>query len=96
MPVRMHFHVSSAKHCSMGVTHDEHIAMRCNRKVGMSVAMSAAQVRSDAIGNALGICFNPYSLTPERILNAVEDKKERLPAVRHFKSAVPIRTESDS
>jgi 4-hydroxybenzoyl-CoA reductase subunit alpha len=45
------------------------------KEAGMSVAMSAAQAYCNAVGNALGIYFNHYPLTPERILDAIENKK---------------------
>lgn len=44
------------------------------KEAGMSVAMSAAQAYCNAVGNALGIYFNHYPLTPERILEAIENK----------------------
>ncbi len=46
------------------------------KEAGMSVAMSAAQAYCNAVGNALGIYFNHFPLTPERILDAIEKRKE--------------------
>jgi 4-hydroxybenzoyl-CoA reductase subunit alpha len=57
------------------------------KEAGMSVAMSAAQAYSNAIGNALGIYFNHYPLTPERILNAIENKKEGIQPAWDFEPA---------
>lgn len=45
------------------------------KEAGMSVAMSAAQAYCNAVGNALGIYFNHYPLTPARIADAVANKK---------------------
>jgi 4-hydroxybenzoyl-CoA reductase alpha subunit len=45
------------------------------KEAGMSVAMSAAQAYCNAVGNALGIYFNHYPLTPERIADAVRNRK---------------------
>ena len=45
----------------------------------MSVAMSAAQAYCNAVGNALGIYFNHYPLTPERILDAMRTGKPEKP-----------------
>jgi 4-hydroxybenzoyl-CoA reductase subunit alpha len=49
------------------------------KEAGMSVAMSAAQAYCNAIGHAVGIYFNHYPLTPERILDALEN---RLPGIK--------------
>jgi 4-hydroxybenzoyl-CoA reductase subunit alpha len=46
------------------------------KEAGMSVAMSAAQAYCRAVGDALGIYFNHYPLTAERILDAIKRKKE--------------------
>ena len=46
------------------------------KEAGMSVAMSAAQAYCRAVGHALGIYFNRYPLTGERILDAIKRKKE--------------------
>ncbi|MCX5872910.1 MAG: xanthine dehydrogenase family protein molybdopterin-binding subunit [Deltaproteobacteria bacterium] len=45
------------------------------KEAGMSIAMSAAQAYANAIGNALGIYFNRFPLTPERIFDAIENRK---------------------
>jgi len=46
------------------------------KEAGMSVAMSSAQAYCCAVGHALGIYFNHYPLTPERIRDAIERKQE--------------------
>ena len=43
----------------------------------MSVAMSSAQAYCGAISNALGVYFHDYPITPDKILNAIEEKKKR-------------------
>ncbi len=45
------------------------------KEAGMSVAMSAAQAYANAVSNALGIYFNHYPLTPERILHAIKKQE---------------------
>jgi 4-hydroxybenzoyl-CoA reductase subunit alpha len=57
------------------------------KEAGMSVAMSAAQGYCNAVGNALGIYFNHYPLTPERILDAIENKKPGLQTAWEFEPA---------
>jgi CO/xanthine dehydrogenase Mo-binding subunit len=47
------------------------------KEAGMSVAMSSAQAYCGAISNALGVCFNDYPITPDKILNAIEEKRKR-------------------
>lgn len=47
------------------------------KEAGMSVAMSAAQAYCGAISNALGVSFHEYPITPDKILNAIEEKKKR-------------------
>jgi len=54
------------------------------KEAGMSVAMSAAQAYCTAVGNALGIYFNHYPITPERILDAIENKKPGIRTAREF------------
>jgi len=66
------------------------------KEAGMSVAMSAAQAYANAVGHALGIYFNHYPLTPERILDAVENKKEGIATAWEFEPARVIRVETDS
>lgn len=61
------------------------------KEAGMSVAMSAAQAYCNAVGNALGIYFNHYPLTPERILDAIERKKERPDGIRTAWDVKPAR-----
>jgi CO/xanthine dehydrogenase Mo-binding subunit len=63
------------------------------KEAGMSVAMSAAQAYCCAVGNALGIYFNHYPLTPERILDAIENKKPGIHTAWEFPPARAIETE---
>ncbi|MEW6351441.1 MAG: xanthine dehydrogenase family protein molybdopterin-binding subunit [Thermodesulfobacteriota bacterium] len=58
------------------------------KEAGMSVAMSAAQAYCTAVGNALGIYFNHYPLTPVRILDAIENRK---PGIRTAWDLPPAR-----
>jgi len=58
------------------------------KEAGMSVAMSAAQAYCNAVGNALGIYFNHYPLTPARIVDAVANKK---PGIRTAWDIEPAR-----
>ncbi len=58
------------------------------KEAGMSVAMSSAQAYCNAVGNALGIYFNHYPLTPERILDAIQNKK---PGIRTAWELDPVR-----
>jgi 4-hydroxybenzoyl-CoA reductase subunit alpha len=60
------------------------------KEAGMSVAMSAAQAYCNAIGNALGIHFNHYPLTPERILDAIENRREGITTAWDFAPAKVI------
>ena len=45
------------------------------KEAGMSIAMSAAQAYSSAISNAIGVTLKDFPLTPEKILEAIEKKK---------------------
>jgi CO/xanthine dehydrogenase Mo-binding subunit len=63
------------------------------KEAGMSVAMSAAQAYCNAVGNALGIYFNHYPLTPERILDAIEHKKPGIQTAWEFEPARIIESE---
>jgi 4-hydroxybenzoyl-CoA reductase subunit alpha len=65
------------------------------KEAGMSVAMSAAQAYCNAVGNALGIYFNHYPLTPERILDAIENKKPGIRTVWDFEPVTKIEVEQD-
>ena len=47
------------------------------KEAGMSVAMSAAQAYCGAISNAVGVYFHEYPITPDKILKAIEEKKNR-------------------
>jgi CO/xanthine dehydrogenase Mo-binding subunit len=62
------------------------------KEAGMSVAMSAAQAYCNAVGNALGIYFNHYPLTPERILDAIENKRDGLRTAWDFPPATILET----
>lgn len=45
------------------------------KEAGMSIAMSAAQAYSSAICNAIGVTLKDFPLTPDKILEAIEKKK---------------------
>lgn len=60
------------------------------KEAGMSVAMSAAQAYCNAVGRALGIYFNHYPLTPERILEALENRKSGIVTAWDFEPARKI------
>jgi hypothetical protein len=62
----------------------------------MSIAMSAAQAYCNAVGNALRIYFNHFPLTPERILDAIENRREGITTAWDFPPARVIDTESDA
>jgi len=47
------------------------------KEAGMSVAMSAAQAYCGAISNAVGVYFDEYPITPDKILKAIEEEKKR-------------------
>jgi CO/xanthine dehydrogenase Mo-binding subunit len=47
------------------------------KEAGMSVAMSAAQAYCGAISNAVGVYFHDYPITPDKIVQAIEEKKQR-------------------
>ncbi len=57
------------------------------KEAGMSVAMSAAQAYANAVGHALGLYFNHFPITPERILDALEKKPCGLRTVWDFPAA---------
>jgi CO/xanthine dehydrogenase Mo-binding subunit len=46
------------------------------KEAAMSIAMSAAQAYSAAVSNAVGVYFDDYPITPDKILEAIK-KKER-------------------
>ena len=46
------------------------------KEAGMSVAMSAAQAYCSAICNAIGADIKDFPLTPDKILNAIEEKNK--------------------
>ncbi|MGC8908571.1 MAG: xanthine dehydrogenase family protein molybdopterin-binding subunit [Desulfomonilaceae bacterium] len=62
------------------------------KEAGMSVAMSAAQAYANAVGHALGLYFNHFPLTPERILDALDKKPSGLRTVWDFPAARIIET----
>lgn len=67
------------------------------KEAGMSVAMSAAQAYCNAIGHAVGIYFNHYPLTPERILDALENRRPGINTAWDFPAARVIeRSEKES
>lgn len=47
------------------------------KEAGMSVAMSAAQGYVSAIFNAMGVYINEYPITPDKIIKALEEKKNK-------------------
>jgi 4-hydroxybenzoyl-CoA reductase subunit alpha len=47
------------------------------KEAGMSVAMSAAQGYVSAICNAIGVYINEYPITPDKIIKALEEKKNK-------------------
>ncbi len=57
------------------------------KEAGMSVAMSAAQAYANAVGHALGLYFNHFPLTPERILDALDKEPTGLRTVWDFPAA---------
>lgn len=63
------------------------------KEAGMSVAMSAAQAYCNAVGNALGMYLNHYPLTPERILDAIENKKPGIRTAWEFEPAKIMETD---
>lgn len=65
------------------------------KEAGMSVAMSAAQAYANAVGHALGLYFNHFPLTPERILQALDKKPSGLRTVWEFPAARIIEKSSD-
>lgn len=57
------------------------------KEAGMSIAMSSAQAYCNAVGHAVGIYFNHFPLTPERILDAIENKPSGLRTAWEFQPA---------
>ena len=66
------------------------------KEAGMSIAMSAAQAYCNAVGNALGIYLNHFPLTAERILDAIENRREGIRTAWEFEPARIINPEGDS
>jgi 4-hydroxybenzoyl-CoA reductase subunit alpha len=46
------------------------------KEAGMSIAMSAAQGYSAAVSNAIGVYMDSFPLTPDKILEAIKNKKQ--------------------
>jgi len=46
------------------------------KEADMSVTMSAAQAYCGATSNALGVYFRGYPNTPDKILQAIEEKRK--------------------
>jgi 4-hydroxybenzoyl-CoA reductase alpha subunit len=46
------------------------------KEAGMSIAMSAAQAYASAIADAIGVTLTDFPMTPDKILAAIESKKE--------------------
>ncbi|MEJ2023790.1 MAG: xanthine dehydrogenase family protein molybdopterin-binding subunit [Deltaproteobacteria bacterium] len=46
------------------------------KEAGMSIAMSAAQGYAAAISNAIGVTLMDFPMTPEKILQAIEEKRQ--------------------
>jgi 4-hydroxybenzoyl-CoA reductase alpha subunit len=66
------------------------------KEAGMSVAMSAAQAYCNAVGHALGIYFNHFPLTPERILDAIQNAPRGAKTAWEFKPARAINMQDGS
>ena len=47
------------------------------KEAAMSIAMSAAQGYSAAVSNAIGVHMDSYPLTPDKILEAIKNKKQQ-------------------
>ena len=47
------------------------------KEAGMSIAMSAAQGYSAAVSNAIGVYMDSFPLTPDKILEAIKNKKQQ-------------------
>jgi 4-hydroxybenzoyl-CoA reductase subunit alpha len=47
------------------------------KEAGMSIAMSAAQAYASAIANAVGVTITDFPMTPDKILAAIESKKNK-------------------
>jgi CO/xanthine dehydrogenase Mo-binding subunit len=46
------------------------------KEAGMSIAMSAAQAYAAAISNAIGVYMTDFPITPDKILEALQNKVE--------------------
>lgn len=47
------------------------------KEAGMSVAMSAAQAYANAVCNAIGVYIKEFPITPDKIVRALEEKKNQ-------------------
>jgi CO/xanthine dehydrogenase Mo-binding subunit len=47
------------------------------KEAAMSIAMSAAQGYSAAVSNAVGVYFDDYPITPDKILEAIKKKEQK-------------------
>jgi CO/xanthine dehydrogenase Mo-binding subunit len=47
-----------------------------SKESGMSIAMSAAQAYAAAVSNAIGVYMTDFPLTPDKILEALQNKVE--------------------
>jgi 4-hydroxybenzoyl-CoA reductase subunit alpha len=47
------------------------------KEAAMSIAMSAAQAYSAAVSNAVGVHFDDYPITPDKILEAIRNKEQK-------------------
>jgi 4-hydroxybenzoyl-CoA reductase alpha subunit len=47
------------------------------KEAAMSIAMSAAQAYSAAVSNAVGVYFDDYPITPDKILEAIKNKERK-------------------
>ena len=47
------------------------------KEAGMSIAMSAAQAYSAAVSNAVGVYFNEYPISPDKIVRAIREKQSK-------------------
>ncbi len=66
------------------------------KEAGMSIAMSAAQAYCNAVGHALGVYFNHFPLTPERVLDAIENAPRGPKTAWEFKPARAINIQDES
>jgi len=46
------------------------------KEAGMSIAMSAAQAYASAIADAIGVTITDFPMTPDKILEAIEKRRQ--------------------